>query len=100
MKICPDGPSKFGRHQKPIRGRSMMDRKTDSQASEISGMGLGIAVGIAIGSGFGAAVGVALHNIAVGVALGSGFGVAIGAAIGAGLKKGKGTSKSNWTPHE
>ena len=50
-----------------------MDRKTDSQSSKISGVGVGIAIGIAIGSGVGAAVGVALHNIAKGVALGSSF---------------------------
>ena len=67
----------------------MMDRKTDSQSSKISGVGVGIAIGIAIGSGVGAAVGVALHNIAIGVALGSGIGLAIGMAIGAGLGDGK-----------
>jgi F0F1-type ATP synthase assembly protein I len=75
------------------RRRSMMDRKTDSQSSKTSRVGVGIAMGLAIGSGVGTAVGVALHNIALGVSLGSGFGLAMGMAIGAGLgaqKKDKG----------
>ena len=32
----------------------MMDRKSDSQSSKISAMGVGMAIGIAIGSGVGA----------------------------------------------